>query len=803
MPAAPKWLTHRKNLSYSAKIAVPGFNPDRRPSLPTLPSAPLAGTFVHAKSPLSGSTTSFQTTLPIREENQEWEDVGTEPRPTTKDELLLQLLRLRYRVSREGGWYLGRGTIEAGYILDHCHVDADDITDLRILFGMCVSQPSTPSTVSTFTSTSPVADTESNSLNDVDTPTRQPPLPASFVQLSTASEASLVAPRRLISPMSFASFDLEEYYARIASQSSHTPKLSLTSITTSVEHSSDSQHTFTQASQKGRRRRSTGVESHLSDATFQTGFTYGRGSRMSAFSIHQATHEWPIASPAYLFNIPPNANDNDHDPSSSQEEEVQEVLQPYPQHRHTRSRSETDLLALIGKPSSLSPLPPRPSSLRRSRRCDPLLQTTLSAYRLGHPSPHSAHTPTLVPDLHLQSASDDANHSHTDFHSLLISNIPRPPISPPQSPDSSRFNTPLPGAFPLPPDGHPSFRDPLGPIPSFRSRSANRQYTVINGHVSPSKVGDHDDGKDYFERSPTAHCMVNSLSKTSENSTASSTASNRFRDKALPVPPRTSSLRSLRRPGEPVSRPMSGNPDTPLSLALSLFEISKLPPLPDAPEDEQGTHIITPKRELTVDDVNIVLGDMVDNEKSRIKSRGKRWDDAARCRVGWLMDQVGDLVCPFSTSISDKPVLTLQLNDPQFQPIIDVHLDRLAPASHKSPHLDRLSPASSTGSQRPLPKLQAISPLVMSRVSLLGDEDDSPPIPQSSPRPPPRPLVRAISPQAPNSGPPKPTQMVPLSPPGKPPSRPLPARPKTRGHGSKDSGISRPGSKMSMSTFGH
>lgn len=150
-----------------------------------------------------------------------------------------------------------------------------------------------------------------------------------------------------------------------------------------------------------------------------------------------------------------------------------------------------------------------------------------------------------------------------------------------------------------------------------------------------------------------------------------------------------------------------------------------------------------------------------------------------------------------------KRLLTRQLNDPRFQPIIDVHLDRLAPQSHKSPHFDRPSPASSTGSQRPLPKLHTISPLVMSRVSLLAEDDESPPIPQSSPRPPPRPLARAISPLTPNPGPPKPTQMVPLSPPGKAPSRPLPARPKPRGHGSKDSGISRPGSKMSMSTFGH
>lgn len=364
---------------------------------------------------------------------------------------------------------------------------------------------------------------------------------------------------------------------------------------------------------------------------------------MSAFSIHQAHQEWPTASTAYRYDIPPHTGDTKGEAYLADNEEV---LQPYPYHRHTRSRSETDLLAMIDKEPTLTPLPPRPSSLRRLRRTDPLLHTTLLSYRLGDPSPtnlpHMSTGPYL-PDVHLQGASEDANHSHADLRSLLLSSMSqRPPLSPPQSPETSTFNTPRPGAFPLPPKG-PPFRDPFDQNATPRSFS-NRQYTVIDGEVSPSRLGDHDEGTDYFGSPPSPHDQT--ASTASEKSNPSSTSSKKFRDKALPVPPRTSSL-SRRRPGQLISRPMSGIPETPLSLALSLFDISKLPPPPDAPESDQGAHIITPKRDLTVNDVNIVLGDIVDVEKLRIKSRGKRWDDAARCRVGWLMDQVGDLVrCP-------------------------------------------------------------------------------------------------------------------------------------------------------------
>lgn len=232
MPTAPKWLSHKKNYSHSAKMAVPGFNVDRRPSVPTLPSLPLAGTFVHTKSPLAGSTTSFQTTpLPGSGISQEWEDVGTESRPTTKDELLVRLLRLRYRVAVEGGWYLGKSKMEAKHLVDRCVIDAEDIAELRALFTLEVSQPSTPSTASTFGPTPPQSVMISDPVSPSPAPTQAAP---SIVPLSPVKETDLEVPRNLISPLSFASFDLEEYYARIASQSSHTPKLSLASVASST-----------------------------------------------------------------------------------------------------------------------------------------------------------------------------------------------------------------------------------------------------------------------------------------------------------------------------------------------------------------------------------------------------------------------------------------------------------------------------------------------------------------------------------------------------------------------------------------
>jgi hypothetical protein len=63
-----------------------------------------------------------------------------------------------------------------------------------------------------------------------------------------------------------------------------------------------------------------------------------------------------------------------------------------------------------------------------------------------------------------------------------------------------------------------------------------------------------------------------------------------------------------------------------------------------APSDHPGYEVVVPRPDLSVDEVNVVLGSMIDSEKARIKSRGKHWDDAARCRIVWLMDQVGDMV---------------------------------------------------------------------------------------------------------------------------------------------------------------
>lgn len=99
---------------------------------------------------------------------------------------------------------------------------------------------------------------------------------------------------------------------------------------------------------------------------------------------------------------------------------------------------------------------------------------------------------------------------------------------------------------------------------------------------------------------------------------------------------------------------MSSGPETPLSLAFSLFTFGRLPPPPMAPSDHPGYEIVAPRSDLSVDEVNVVLGNMIDSEKARVKSRGKHWDDAARCRIGWLMDQVGDMVSSQDSILDEK-----------------------------------------------------------------------------------------------------------------------------------------------------
>lgn len=634
IPVAPKWLTHRKNYSYSAKIAVPGaFNPDRRPSLPNIPALPSGTSFAHVKSPLGGSTASIPThPETVSEGSQEWADLGAEASPNNKDEMLVRLLKLRYKVSSVGGWFLGKGRSDATSLLDRSGLDANDLDDLRVLFNMSKQTP----------------------VVEIATP-RQPPPPApALAPVSPDGTTDNLPPRDLISPLSFASFDLEEYYARIASaRSSHAPKLSLASITTSLEHSSESNHTATLDTQKTKRR-SIGVESLLTEWTHHTWATQGRRSRMSAFSIREATKEWPLESKAVMYEFPSPAMATNGIHTDAADDDKEEILRSF--HRHTRSRSETDLLALMSKPSAPTSLPSKAHSLRRTRHIDPHLQVTLSAYELGLPTasaPVQLHTPDVppVPDFYFQAASDDAEHDPNDIHSLLLSATNASSLTPPQSPEISAFNTPRAGAFPLPPSSIP-FRDPFARTPTAHS---HRQYTVINGQVSPSRLGNRDDDvDDYFALPPSTGSTGSTGSASSPSPTAadarsapSSSPGRKFRDKALPVPPRTSSLYRHRPEGRGHQirpKPQSSDLETPLSLALSLFEINKLPPPPDN-SDLEGSIVVTPRRDISVNDVNIVLGDMVDSEKARIKSREKQWDDAARCRVGWLMDQVGDLVC--------------------------------------------------------------------------------------------------------------------------------------------------------------
>jgi hypothetical protein len=157
--------------------------------------------------------------------------------------------------------------------------------------------------------------------------------------------------------------------------------------------------------------------------------------------------------------------------------------------------------------------------------------------------------------------------------------------------------------------------------------------------------------------------------------------------------------------------------------------------------------------------------------------------------------------------LASGPEADSQLHDPRFAPIIDVHLDRLAPASLKTGMLNTPSPRSSPGSfhSSTSTRLYPSSPLTAlnghSSLSLPipSRDEDTPPIPQSSPRPPPRKLVLPTEVTAQPVYP----MMVPLSPTEKTSTRPLPRTPKTRHSSSNCSMDSSLTSKLSIGTFGH
>jgi hypothetical protein len=625
IPPAPKWLSHRKASMSVSRLHLPDFNTDRRPSLPTIPCVHASPTFKPVKSPLAMASMSSVHTIRgiIPEESPEWQG---------PDDLTIRILSMRYRVTRDGGWFLGPGKEAARRLLRSALNDSEDVQavhDISALFDIIlfptpppVPRPVTPpgeGVIGGRRGSSPV-----NWL---------PPAPC-LVPLSLGHDPDPM------SPLSIASFDLDEYYARMSSgRSSHAAKLSMGTMTTDLDFMSSDPHAQdTSPDAKSRKRRSAGLESLMTMNTGFTGYTYGRASRLSNYSIREATTEWTSTAMATTISMPHlpkftlGDGDVDVDPLSDDDDN-----DPRPTHRHSRSRSETDLLAMIKPDPASPPLTNRFISLRRTRRIDYRAGLPLSAWDLGlgHLVPNS---PTLLPRFNHQPPSDDMHYSMTD-RSLLVGMAPP---SPPVSPTSLSFNTPRAGNFPLPPDDlpySPSHDEDGTYIPKPH---AHRQYTIINGEVSPSRCSE--DSQDYFGIPPILpdEASLRPVSTGRPDSTRPMSSIQPHREKALPIPPRTSSLHRGRSAHS--ARPLSSGPETPLSLAFSLFTFNKLPPPPQAPTGHPGYEIVSARADLTVDEVNVVLGGMVDSEKARIKSRGKNWDDAARCRIGWLMDQVGDMV---------------------------------------------------------------------------------------------------------------------------------------------------------------
>jgi hypothetical protein len=450
LPGPTKWFGHKRSDSSSSRLVPPGFDPDRRPSLPTISVPHLPGTAFAPLSPRMniGSTVSLSTSdhTIIPQSPRSPGSVSTAPTrltplvaATEPDEirtaLLDHLLEMRYHLSgqEETGWFLGDGKHVAVDIIDalenkvkadHDSLEVGSIfSEVRATFNL--RQPSEQGL---------------SSLLDRGKPRR-------------GSDDPRVYSRNLASPFSDGgvSFDLDQYIRDISHDG-------LYKVAEGEEELVDEDT----ASRRKPRRVSVGASSLLSLSSRMSTDTRGdrlasRSSTLSgyAYSIREAKKQMPLEAVAVER---PRAI------KSSKEPDTEDPL--------ALSPKRTSYRAFRSTPNLLDPytiLPPPVGSIRRRNAPSSLPRSISDRLPLNQRLPD---TPTSI--ISSSFSSPNLASRIPDDLLALLSSVPGTPESLP--------STPLPGVG----KGFPNER---------ANRHRNRHCAIVDlVEVSPSKGGWEQEG---------------------------------------------------------------------------------------------------------------------------------------------------------------------------------------------------------------------------------------------------------------------------------------------------------------------
>ncbi|WRT70026.1 uncharacterized protein IL334_007019 [Kwoniella shivajii] len=653
----PKWFSHRRNnSSSSSQFAFPQFQ--RAPGPPSglfNNNASLDGSQPSITSP---SISSFTFPENSREELRQ-SVVSQRPRTTFRDDLtssvmsltdpedvrtvlLNQLMEMRYHIHghEDEGWYLGGGREQAEELLSHLEtkmIGKKDLMGLKEVFQSMRSafdlppfmrnDPSRPETM--------ISSIRRDTLTDASTIMRE------SIDLDRFLEEVAQLPDTLQQQ------DVKEIY-----NDRHQGKQGdgIQQEEREVGKRFNGNESDDNLSRHSGRRKSASAYSALTMASLLTTDSQLEEPRMTSFEIQEAHREFHKKSRAveYHFPLPPTTppqstwNSYEYTPSPVSENRDHD-------NRYTRLPPKVSIGNLKKTRSRTSPSPShrKSTSESRGRSAEHFTPTqnrliwnedeTTKIFRYHNEGVSS--TETLSPLYAISPSATGNSPSRSSFETHIVTPVAtRHPQ--PLSTLSSQATLYSPhDAHLITPDRR---RASLGPLAKSR-RQLHRHFAILDGEqVSPSKEMRELVPEMEAPVTPTMKILALSDGYSSDSHSISHkklesrSRCSSFRSSITPkMPPRISSLRSLPKVSfhdvitngstkSPAGRPPPMSPlvsPVPLIAVLELFKR----------KNDNG---------MTILEVEDSLYRVVDIERDRVRKAGETWDEDARSKVKWLIEQI-------------------------------------------------------------------------------------------------------------------------------------------------------------------